>query len=362
MARVVKMFQQLIRVLACIVFFLAMVTTTSCVNVQNVSYIPEKTTSPHTLLDEKIEYYRHLYPKITFLNLQNDDELPALDVVLGYQAKSLDYEHPPDLREDLMLVSVERIRLMLRSKQPSAAVFKADTPLGWQEHLCVLTINPDEVAADSIRATQHLLNLPQMVIQKIPYEMQLPPDDYLAFVINHEVYHCLKSIYVGPQLMSHKELWAGYNQFHNEQGADAYALAMHIKINNEDSIFANNLLRIRGMSLYNDDPDHLTDKALEQVLKIPAWNIAEMSSHEIFNMANHIKDHLTISYDEYVQYLASVVQAMKELGIETQMSVEHLYKLQDIQADPAQVKALVANARHYLADLYGDEFEQDESE
>lgn len=352
------MFQQLIRILACIVFFLAMATTTSCVNVQNNSYTNEKTTTPHTLLDEKIEYYRHLYPKITFLNLQNDDELPALDVILGYQPKSLDYEHPADLREDLMLVSIERIWSMLRSKQPSAAVFKSDTPLGWQEHVCVLTINPEEVAADSISATKHLLNLPQKVIQKIPYDMQLPPDDYLAFVINHEVYHCLKSIYVGPQLMSNKELWAGYNHFNNELGADAYALAMHIKTNNEDSIFAKNMLRIRGMSLYNKDPDHLTCKALEQVLKIPTGNIAEMSTHEVFDLANHIKDRLTISYDEYVQYLASVVQAMKELGIEAEMSVELLYKLQDIQADLEQVKALVANARRCFSDLCGDEFEQ----
>ena len=343
-----------------IVFFLAMVTTNSCANVQTHSYINKKSTSPHTLFNEKIEYYRHLYPKITFLNLQNDDELPALDVILGYQPKSLDYEHPVDLREDLMLVSIERIWSMLRAKQPSAAVFKADTPLGWQEHVCVLTINPDEVAADSMSATKHLLNLPQKVIPKIPYDMQLPPDDYLAFVINHEVYHCLKSIYVGPQLMSHKELWAGYNHFHNELGADAYALAMHIKTNHEDTIFAKNILRIRGMSLYNEDPDHLTCKALEEVIKIPTENIAEMNTHEVFNLANHIKDRLTISYDEYVQYLASVVQAMKELDIEADISVELLYKLQNIKPDPERVKALVASALRSFSDLCGNEFNNGE--
>ena len=356
------MFQPLIIILTRIVFFLTMVTTISCTNVQTHSYTNKIATSPHTLLNEKIEYYRHRYPKITFLNLQKDDELPALDVILGYQPKSLDYEHPADLREDLMLVSIERILSMLRSKQPSAAIFKADTPLGWQEHVCVLTINPDEVAADSMSATKHLLDLPQKVIQKIPYDMQLPPDDYLAFVINHEVYHCLKSIYVGPQLMSHKELWAGYNHLHNELGADAYALAMHIKSNNEDSIFAKNILRIRGMSLYNEDPDHLTCKALEEVIKIPSGNIAALSSHEIFNLANHIKERLTISYDEYVQYLASAIQAMKELNIETEISVELLYKLQNIQPDQEQVKALVANARRCFSDLCGNKFKQGECE
>jgi len=332
-----------------------MVIVTSCVDTENESYAPEKTTSPQTLLDEKIESYRHLYPKITFVNLQSEDELPALDVVLGYQPKSLDYEHPEKLREDLMLVSVERIWTMLKFKLPSAAVFKADTPLGWQENVCVLTINPDEVAANSIKATQHLLNLQLKVIQNIPHDMQLAPDDYLAFVINHEVYHCLKSIYVGPQLMSQKALWALYNHYHDERGADAYALAMHIKTNNEGLIFSKNILRIRGMSLYNDDPNHLTCKALEQVLKIPPGDIAEMSSHEIFDMANDIRDYLTISYDEYVQYLASAFQAIKELGIKEQMPEEYLFTLKDVQADPEQVKELVASAHRCFAELSGDE-------
>lgn len=352
------MFQYTIRALACIVLSITVVITTSCVNLQKNSSTNKSNLPPDKLLEEKIEYYRQLYPEITFLNLQNDNELPALDVVLGFQPKSLDYEHPAELRADLMLVSIERIWSMLRSKQPSAAMFKTDTPLGWQENVCVLTINPYEVASDSIKATQHLLNLPQKVVQKIPFEMRLPSDDYLAFVINHEVYHCLKSIYTGPQLMSHKELWAGYNNYHSEQAADAYALAMHIKNNNDDSIFGKNILRIRGVSLYNNDTNHLTCKALEEVLKIPAKDIAKMSAHEIFELANQIKERLTISYDQYILYLASVAQAMKELGIKSDMSVELVYKLQNIQADPKMVRILVANSRRYRTELCSDHFEQ----
>jgi len=351
---------KLLRIFACIVFFLAIVKTASCVTVQNDLHAPEKNTSPHTLLDKKIKYYRRLYPKITFLNLQSQDELPTLDLILGYQPKNLDYEHPVELREDLMNVSAERIWLMLRSKLPSASAFKADTPLGWQENVCVLTINPHEVAADSIRATQHLLDLPQEVIQKIPRNMQLPPDDYLAFVIDHEIYHCLKSIYVGPQLMSHKEFWASYNHFHNEQGADAYALGMHIKSSDEDSIFAKNILIIRGMALYNADPEHLTCKAMENVLKIPSRNIAKMSAHEVFDMANQIKKRLTASYDEYIKYLASAVQAIKELGREEQISEDLLNKIKGFQADPKQVETLVTNARRCFSELCADELEPDE--
>jgi len=356
------MFSSIKRIITNIVLLLAMAAIISCANVQHKSYTPEKSTfTPQKVLDEKIKYYRELYPDIAFIILQGGDELQydmmALDLVLGYQPKSLDYEHGPESREDLMFVSIERIWLMLHSQSPSAALFKADTPLGWQEHICALTINPNAVAADSNRATRHLLDLPQEILQIIPQDLQLPPDDYLAYVIDHEVYHCLKSMYIGPQLMSYKKLWAGYNHFHEEKGADAYALGMHIKTRKEVSSFAKNILRIRGMALYNADPDHLTCRALEQVIKVPLENITEMSSKEVFDMANSIKEGLTISYDKYVQQLASAVQAMKELGVGESVPEELVKKLKEIQPDPIQVKDFVSKTRRCFAELTGGEIE-----
>ena len=350
-----------IRPFFCILLCLAMVTTISCANVQNESYAPEETSLSDTLLNEKIEFYRHLYPEITFLIMQGEDEflldMIALDQVLGSQPMSMDYEHPPELREDLMYVSVERIRIMLESRMPSASLFKVDTTPERQQYVCVLTINSREVAADSIHATRHLLDLPEDAIQKIPQDMQLPADDYLAFVIDHEVYHCLKSMYVGPQLMSHKELWGGYNHFLNEQAADVYALGMHIKTRGEISLFAQNILRIRGMALYNADPDHLTCGALKQLLNVPIENIKEMSANEVFDLANTIKNRQLTGHDAYMQYLASAVQAMKEIGLDELVSEDLYDKLEDIRADPEQVRKLVINARRCLSELSGDEFE-----
>jgi hypothetical protein len=350
-----------IRLFACILLCLAVATTTSCVNTQNKSYTHEKTTSPQTLLDEKIEDYRHLYPEITFLILQGGDELLAdmitLNRELGSQPSSMDYESPPALREDLMYVSAERIRIMLESQTPSASLFEVDINQNSQEYICVLTIDPRWVATDSIIATMHLLDLPQEVIQKVPQDMQLPPADYLAFVIDHEVYHCLKSMYVGPQLMSHKALWGGYNHFLNEQGADAYALGIHIKTRGEISLFARNILRIRGMALYSADPDHLTCNALKQILNIPIDDITKMSVNEIFDLANSIKERQLTDHDAYIQYLASAVQAMKEIGMDERISEDLHNKLKDIPADPEQVKNLVTNARRCLAELSDDELE-----
>ena len=86
--------------------------------------------------------------------------------------------------------------------------------------------------------------------------------------------------------------------------------------------------------------------------------MAEMSAKEIFGKANRIRERLSISYDEYIQYLASSVQAMKLLGVEELVSDELRNRIKDVQPDPAQVKELVTNTRRYLSELSCDEIER----
>ena len=355
------MYQQTRKRLVSTLLCSAIAVTTCGVNAQSDSDTHDKSKVLDSQLNEKLEFYRHLYPEISFMILKGGDELVAdmmaLDLALGYQPSSLDYEHPPKLREDLMIASANRIVYMLQYRMPSASLFKADDPLGWQAHICVLTINPDEIAADSVQATRNLLDLPQEFIQKTPEDFRLQASDYLEFVIDHEVYHCLQSMYVGPQKMSQKEFWGEYNSFLNEQGADVYAMGMHINTRLEVSSFAKNILRIRGMALYTADPDHLTCKALQQIFKVPVKDIAEMSAKEIFDKAKHIQERLAMSYDEYIQYLASSVQALKVLGVEDLVSDELRSRIKGVQSNPAQVRELVANTRRYLSELSCDGIE-----
>lgn len=111
------------------------------------------------------------------------------------------------------------------------------------------------------------------------------------------------------------------------------------------------------MALYNADPDHLTCEALEQVLKIPTETITKMNANEIFDMANSIKNRLTSSYDDYVQHLASAVQAMDEIGVDELVSEELRNKIKNIQADPIQVKEFVSNTRRCFTELSGDKLD-----
>jgi len=354
------MIQYSIKALTFTLLSLVMAETTFSASVVQEPNPAEKTDSSESLLNAKVEYYRQLYPEIMFMILKGgkdiQDDMTVLNLMLGDQPKSLDYEHPSTARDDLMYVSVERIRMMLQAYAPSSSLFEVSNPPGGQELVCVLTINPTEVAASSMQATESLLDIPRKFLRKIPQELQLSPTDFLEFVIDHEVYHCLKSRYVGPQLMSSKEFWAEYNHFSNEQGADAYALGMHIKNRGEVSTFAKNILRIRGMALHSADPNHLTCKAIAQVLKIPSDQISEMNSRQIFDLANTIKVQLSGSYDEYVQFLASAVQAMQEIGVGELISEELQNRIKGINSDPAQVEELVANSNRAFTELCQDEF------
>ena len=353
------MLQQARRRLVRFIFFLVIAFTASSAIAQDNSGPIHNNKLLNTLLKDRVDYYRHQYPDITFLVLQGGEDLIAdmlaLDLILGHQPSSLDYEHPEKLREDLMIASANRILYMLQHSMPSASLFKVNNPIDWQANVCVLTINPAEVSADSIRATQNLLDLPREFVEKIPQDFRLQAGDYLEFVIDHEVYHCLYSMYVGPQKMSYKEFWAEYTSFLNEQGADAFALAMHINRRQKAQSFAENIMRIRGMALVSGDPDHLTCKALHQVVSIPPTELADMSVRGIFDTANRIQKRLTINYVEYIQYLASAVQAMKELGVDALLAEDLRNRIKDTKADPSQVRKLVTNTRRYLSELSCEE-------
>jgi hypothetical protein len=309
------------------------------------------------LVQAKLDYYRRLYPDILFtiLNggLESAEEMMVLDTLLGPEPKSMDYEHPEDLREELMNASSYRIWLMLQNKMPSAALFKADDPLGWQENICVITLDPCVIGSSDLDATAFLLDLPEAMISKIPPNLRLNNEDYLEFTIDHEAYHCLKSMYVGPQSMSFKRLWGEYNHYLNEKAADTFALAIHIKKSKGQTQFAKNFRLIRGMSLLNADPDHYTCDALKQLMDVPESELVSMSDTEIFKLANNIKDNLEISYDDYLEYLAAAIKAMEILGIESPDQEKLEENLKGINVDQSLTNKFVESSRSCLADLQG---------
>ena len=340
-----------VRYFATPLIYLALLTLSASVKTGAAADSSEGAERLDKLVTEKLERYKNEYPDIHFLVLRGGDRTAAdmvlLGETLGSKPVNMDYEHPAELRKDLINVSVNRILQMLQLQMPSSSLFRTEK----QQSVCVLAINPQFIASSPVRATSHLLDQPGQFIRKMPRERLLSTEDYLEFVIDHEVFHCLQSMYIGPQPMSHKKLWGEYSQFLNEQAADFYALGMHIRKRGGATAFTRNIQLIRGASLASADANHFTSKAIQQVLKIPANEFTEADAQGVFTIARHFREHEVIDYDSYVQYIASALEAMKMLGL-SELITEGLQISQvEISADPIEVTELVSHTRQSLAEL-----------
>jgi len=306
-------------------------------------------------LVQKQQYYNREFPDISFVNFNGGYEtvsdLSTLYTLLGFAPSNLDYEHPPELRQDLMDASMIRLESMLRNREPCASLFHADEPFGWNETLCVLTIDPAVIASSNAHATSHLLGLSHDGIEHIPDANCLHCRHYLEFVFDHETYHCLKSAYVGPQLRSDKALWAEYNHYRDENGADAFAMILHIARHGEITPFARNFARIRGLALFNLDPDHMTSAGLERVFALGAGELEGMDVHRAFALANSIRAQIAPDYDDYLRYLAASMRAAEMLGLADQIGEDFRELLADVPVDAELAESLAAEARSDQAAL-----------
>ena len=140
--------------------------------------------------------YADDFPELRFMVLEGSPEeaLGHLDSRLGRAPVSLDYEHPAEMRSHLVALALERVRIMLEANAPSASLLQ---PTADARPLCVITLAPWAIARDDRTATCHFLGLSPEQGELIAREAYLPCEDYLAFVLDHEAYHCLDAWHHG---------------------------------------------------------------------------------------------------------------------------------------------------------------------
>jgi hypothetical protein len=313
------------------------------------------------VLSSKKQLYSKIFPDIYFVLLRGGEswthDMVGLSVLLGYQPVNLDYEHPPELREELMFASLERLALMLRHQVPSASLFEADDPLGWPQNICVLTIDPTAIASSHKQATRHLLGVSKQTSIPISDERLIRCDEYVEFVFHHEVYHCLSSLYLGPQSMSNKELWGEYNHYTDEQGANAFAMSMLMRSRGQQTERLDNFFHLRGMSLLSGDPDHWTCDTLQDVMDYPKDKLVSMSVREVFELANRFRRQRQLSYQDYLGYLAASIKAMKLLRVKTEISPSVKKILSKQQVDDAKARELANRVKACYRELTGEEYD-----
>lgn len=265
--------------------------------------------------------YARALEAMEFTQLDSGDwpgAVSGLELLLGHQPTVLDYEHPPELAADLRDVTLARIGILLQQDLPCATLFaRGEQALVKRPRVCVLTLSPCAVAASDAVATGFLLDLLPTWTELIPADNQLQADLFLAFIVDHEVFHCLDSHYHGGQPRGYASHWGEYWRLRSEMAADAFAIAMHLRRARGGRRFVDNLARIRGLALQLGDPQHFTYDAIERMRQTPPEELARLSLPELVSLARDIAAEQLPDYQGFMRFWATAHRAMEVLAVAT---------------------------------------------
>jgi hypothetical protein len=270
--------------------------------------------------DRRLAMYNKLYPEIFFVQLAGGSELieslQILQLLLGHEADNLDYEHPPELREDLLFVNLETIIIMLEQNASSGTLFRTGlNSTAERDYLCVITLTPETTAKDDATATQDLmLDVSEMEFSGVDPGRYLNHRDYLRFVIDHEAFHCLDSMYNGPRPMSKHDYWGEYMAFHHHQGADAFAIGMHIREHGGATEFIKKIGFLRALSVFYGDPNHYSYPIIQKLLDSNSSIKAGLTVYELFEESSVLRDASVLDYEAYLQFLSTAYETMRRFG------------------------------------------------
>lgn len=299
----------------------------------------------------KLEFYANQYPEINFIILDSAADvaqnMQALTQLIGQDPVPLDYEHPHDLRETLLQVTLARIEYLLAMNAGSSTLFKPGKgAVANRKYMCVVTMNPLDIAKDNRVATHHLLDVSDSEFESISAEDYLDNVSHLQFTLDHEIFHCLDTLYNGAIPMSKLDFWGDYHRRKNESGADAFAIMMNIAASGKVTAYAKTLMRIRGLALLADDPDHYTKSAIDAVLQLGTGRLSQSDVFERFRLATEIRTKISGSYDDYIHYRDACYFATRLLTGEIKEA-----QLSKEQIDLELVHSLVNDTREIYRNL-----------
>ncbi|UCH53455.1 MAG: hypothetical protein JSW09_01185, partial [Pseudomonadota bacterium] len=311
------------------------------------------------LIQRKLAAYNAAFPEIHFVHFEGGElwhgEMVALKAFLGTESAPLDYEHPPHLRPELMEATLARLVHVLRQNVISATAFRlpADNATG-RGNLCVVTLNRQHAAASDFETTRDMFGLEKAVAGKISHARYLNTVDYVEFAVDHEVFHCLASVYVGGAPIVRKEFGAEYNQYRRESASDAFALAMHIRAHGAITPYARNITHVRALGLLSNRPDHCTFKTTREILKIKPETLAAMSPRDLMAFARQTAERWIDSYDAYVDWRIAALQAARIVGLASFSDADLRRETEQRPAAKEQVELLVKRYRYYYEQLFTD--------
>ena len=329
------------------------------VNGQSILTGPEAFTHQQTIIKSKFNFYNDTFKDIQFMHMDGgigwQDKLNSILNLLKNNAVALDYEHPQDLRQDLIYVSIERLKYMVKNDEISSTLFRVNNkkiiPRG---NLCIISLNPEIIGTDDIGSIRYMLDYSDKLINKIHPSKYIDAQNFIKYSVDHEIFHCLNSFLYGGAPMTHELMGGEYNQIIRESAADAFALSMHLKKKEKVTSFARNIVHIRALSIFNNAPEHNTFNTVSKVLKFDINQLKKMNVMEIISLSMRLASETVGTYHEFINQQALELRAEKDLSLENSRSKESLKELVNIIPEQSKVKRMVNNSRYYYKQLFTD--------
>ena len=226
--------------------------------------------SSHQLVNERLDDYREAYADIEFILLTSTDdfaEIHPLSQSLGKGVENLDYEHPDELRQQLIEVQEYRIDLMLDSGAGSASLFSTPrATVTSKPYSCLITLNKILLGSDPLAATRMMYNFSEEDLELIPPKLQLDNREFLLYTVDHEVFHCVDAYMHGfmyPQTFD--PLKACGDRAIAELKSEIFSAMAHVSRNGEKTGLLSSLAAARTLALLDWDVEHFTRDVLHDI-------------------------------------------------------------------------------------------------
>lgn len=338
-----------------ILLVLTLSSYSACASEKNSARILEIYKS----VQQKLDFYNKEFPDIQFVHLKNGEwekSLQALELFIGYQATSLDYEHPKDLREDLLFATVAKIQMMLINKITSSYLFKAgQLPVASKKYICVLTLDPKTTVYNDKVSTQYFVDLPEEVIRSIPLKNHIDNEKHLDFIIDHEAFHCIDSYKFGGIPMSDKDYSTRYDTYKRESQADMFAIAMNTHRHKTVTQCSDNMKVLRGMTLLNGEPQHYSVDAMQLIISHNQKKIVNSNPNELVGLVKKLYKENSPSYGNYIEYRVAAIAAIYQLGQKV-YEMKKPYHPEGAKLNRELVKKLVKETKYYYKKFTGKKY------
>lgn len=303
------------------------------------------------LINERLNDYRDAYPDIEFvlLNKSEDfDEIYPLSRSLGDTVVNLDYQHPEELRPQLIEVQEYRIELMLDEGVGSASLFGTpDARITSKPYSCLVTLNKSLLSNDRLAATRMMYNLEDEDMSMIPTEFYLDNKDFLLYAIDHEVFHCV-DVYLNGFLypQTFDPLKACNDRAVAELKAEVFSVMAHMSRADKSSTMLKNLANARTFSLLDWDVEHYTGDVINDLSGMGVQ--ANPGIRAMIMDALAYEESVRPSYDEYLAFLTAAWVVTQQYGLDRHDIPEECHVLEDYEPDPKKIIELSADISDVL--------------